>query len=78
MRTKAELRVKTFVNLTIDSFGSTPSSQSPGRIEIEYGEEFNCDVTARRMTSSLNSLKLSGETTRAGRRFANVRSVKGN
>jgi hypothetical protein len=52
---------ETFVNLTIDSLGSAPSSQSPGRTGIECGKGLSCEVTASKMRSSLISLKMSGE-----------------
>jgi hypothetical protein len=69
--------VNTFVSFTTEVLGSIPSTQSPGSIVTAFSC-VNCDVIATTTRSCIWALYWSGETTRAGRFFEELRSVKGN
>lgn len=68
--------VKIFPTFTNESFGSSPSTKLSGLSAIALPEDVY-DVIATRTTSWPRSLKASGEMTSAGRRFEELRSVKG-
>ena len=64
------------VDVTIDFFGRTPSTQSFSPI-VSGPSSSTWEVIAARTTSCMPSLNELGETTSAGRRFDELRSVKG-
>jgi hypothetical protein len=76
LSTSVECIVKIFATFTYDGFGSVPSTQSLGPMATARSSG-SCDVIATRTRSSPCSLKAFGEMTNAGRRFEEVRSVKG-
>ena len=68
--------VNSFAGFTTDLFGSVPSMQSSWSM-VNGLSSAPCVVIAARTTSCIVWLNESGETTKAGRLFDELRSVNG-